>query len=63
MRIIKIRLITVQTTATHLHEQGIDIKYLKELLGHNSIKTTEQYTHVSKKDISKIKSPLDNLNL
>lgn len=49
--------------ATHLHEQGVDIKYLKELLGHNSLKTTEKYTHVSKKDIGKIKSPLDKLKL
>ena len=49
--------------ATHLHEQGIDIKYLKDLLGHNSIKTTERYTHVSKRDISRIKSPFDNLDL
>lgn len=47
--------------ATHLHEQGIDIKYLKDLLGHTNIKTTERYTHVSKKDISKITSPLDKL--
>ncbi len=49
--------------ATHLHEQGVDIKYLKDLLGHTSIKTTERYTHVSKKDISKITSPLDKLKL
>ncbi len=47
--------------ATHLHEQGVDIKYLKDLLGHTNIKTTERYTHVSKKDISKITSPLDKL--
>ena len=47
--------------ATHLHEQEIDIKYLKELLEHNSLKTTEQNTHVSKRDLRKLKSPLDNL--
>lgn len=45
--------------ATHLHEAGIDIKDIKELLGHQNIKTTEIYTHVSTKHISKIKSPLE----
>lgn len=45
--------------ATHLHEAGIDIKMIKELLGHANIKTTEIYTHVSRKHISGIKSPLD----
>ena len=45
--------------ATHLHESGIDIKYIGDLLGHNSIKTTNIYTHVSKSEIGKIRSPLD----
>lgn len=48
--------------ATHLLEGGIDLRYIQELLGHNSIKTTEIYTHISKKDISRIKSPLDQIN-
>lgn len=47
--------------ATHLLEGGTDILAIKDLLGHNSLRTTMIYTHVSKKHISKIQSPLDKL--
>ena len=49
--------------ATHLMESGTDIRFIQELLGHNSIKTTMRYTHVSKKELGKIESPLDKLGL
>lgn len=46
--------------ATHLLEGGTDLRYIQELLGHKSSKTTEIYTHVTQKDIRKIISPLDS---
>lgn len=47
--------------ATHLHEQAYDILTIKELLGHEHLKTTEIYTHVSKRSISAIVNPLDTI--
>ncbi len=47
--------------ATHLLEKGIDIKYIKDLLGHFNIHTTERYLHVKKEKLINIVSPLDDL--
>lgn len=48
--------------ATHLLEKGIDIRYIKDLLGHLSIKTTEKYLHVKKETLINIPNVLDELN-
>lgn len=47
--------------ATHLMESGVNLRFIQEMLGHSSSKTTERYTRVCTNNINKIKSPLQNL--
>ena len=49
--------------ATHLLEDGCNIRIVQELMGHADVKTTEIYTHVMQKDLGVLQSPLDSLNL
>lgn len=49
--------------ATQLVEQHVNLRYIQTLLGHNSSRTTEIYTHIAQMDLRKIESPLDKLNL
>ena len=47
------------TFATHLLENGTDIRYIQNLLGHSSLRTTERYTHIARRNLLRIQSPLD----
>jgi hypothetical protein len=49
--------------ATHLHESGVGLRYIQELRGHDSIETTERYTHITPEGKERIESPLDKLKL
>ena len=47
--------------ATHMLEQGVDLRYIQTLLGHGSPKTTEIYTRVTSYSLAKIRSPFDKI--
>lgn len=51
------------TFATHLLEKGTDLRYIQSLMGHETTKTTEIYTHITTRGFDQIKSPLDDLKL
>ncbi len=49
--------------ATHLLESGTDIRYIQEILGHKSTRTTEIYTHVTTKSLRNIKNPVEDFDI
>jgi integrase len=50
-------------SATHMLENGTDLRYIQNLLGHNSSKTTEIYTHITTKGMEQLTSPFDRLGI
>ena len=52
-----------ETVALKVLENGTDLRYIQSLLGHESSKTTEIYTHITTKGFDQIKSPLDGLDI
>ena len=51
------------TFAKYLLEQGVDLRYIQEILGHTSIKTKEIYSHIATKGVEKMISPIDGLDI
>jgi site-specific recombinase XerD len=51
------------TFATHLPEQGVDLRYIQEMPGHDSSKMTKIYTHITTKGFENIESPMDGLDI
>ena len=49
--------------ATHLLEQGTNLRYIQSLLGHESSKTTEIYTHITSKGLDNVLNPMDDMDL
>jgi integrase/recombinase XerD len=49
--------------ATHLLENGTDLRYIQSLMGHENSKTTEIYTHITTKGFDQIKNPLDDMDI
>ncbi|MGB0403397.1 MAG: tyrosine-type recombinase/integrase [Salibacteraceae bacterium] len=52
---------SLHTSSNEFDDKGIYLRYVQELLGHGSIKTTEIYTHVAKTKYNEIKNPLDEI--
>lgn len=49
--------------ATHLLDKGVDITYIQKILGHNDLKTTLRYLHVTIRDLTKVESPIEDLDV